>query len=119
MDESSQHRKYIVGRLFVRPGHREAFVALLPDYMRYTLREPGCLFFEMAPSMLDPNVIVIAECFASPAAHSEHLKAEPFRKMWSAVNTMCDRGEFDNVFAGSVETDVATFDATSLQEPRY
>lgn len=102
-------RKYIVGWLNFPPGNREKFMALASAYAEACRAEPGCLFFEMNPSTSDPDVITIAECFASEAAHATHLSAENFQKFWPILRTLAKSGRFENIYAGRVVADEVDF----------
>mgnify|MGYP000872289150 CR=1 FL=1 len=51
--------------------------ALLPDHIRLTRAEPGCLLFEVVRSMADPVRFAVREIFASKAdfdAHQARIK---------------------------------------------
>jgi quinol monooxygenase YgiN len=45
----------------------------LPDHLRLTRAEPGCLSFEVTPTA-DPMVWKVEECFCSRAAFDAHQK---------------------------------------------
>lgn len=108
-DSTIETRKYIVGWLTFPPGNRDRFMALAPAYADACRAEPGCLFFEMNPSVSDPDVVTFAECFTSEAAHATHLAAENFQKFWPILGTLALSGRFENVFAGRVEEGAVEF----------
>ena len=41
-------------------------------FMSATRKEAGCIFFEMPPSPVDPDVVMVVECFRSEADHVFH-----------------------------------------------
>lgn len=47
--------------------------ALLPDHIRQTRAEPGCLTFEVIRSMADPVRFAVREIFATRADFDAHL----------------------------------------------
>ena len=104
-----ESRKYIVGWLTFPPGNRDRFMALVPAYVAACRAEPGCLFFEMNPSVSDPDVITLAECFTSEAAHQAHLTREAFQELWPKLAALAISGRFENVFAGRVADDAVQF----------
>jgi quinol monooxygenase YgiN len=108
-EHTTETRKYIVGWLTFPPGNRDRFMELAPAYVRACLAEPGCLFFEMNPSVTDPDVVTVAECFASETAHATHLAAENFKAFWPALAELAISGRFENVFAGRVAPDEVHF----------
>lgn len=46
--------------------------ALLPEHIRLTRAEPGCLVFEVVRSMSDPTRFAVREVFADRAAFDAH-----------------------------------------------
>ncbi len=107
----STARKYIIGWLHCWPGRRDAFMEIVKPYVAQCRREPDCLFFEMNPSVHDEDVITLAECFSSPAAHAAHLETEWCREMFARLPEFCLRGDFENIYDGRVEPDSDTFGA--------
>jgi len=66
----------------------------------------------MIPSVTDPDVVVVAEGFASGGANEEHLGTEAFRRFGDRLHELCLEGRFMNIFAHRVEPDRADFTAT-------
>jgi quinol monooxygenase YgiN len=108
-NSSSETRKYIVGWLTFPPGNRDRFMALVPDYVRACRAEPGCLFFDMNPSVSHPDVVIVSECFTSEAAHATHLAAATFQEFWPKLSALAISGRFENVFPGHVAEDFIQF----------
>jgi quinol monooxygenase YgiN len=108
-DPARETRKYIVGWLTFPAGNRDRFMALVPDYVRACRAEPGCIFFDMNPSVSDPDVILVAECFASEAAHATHLAGRTFLEFWPRLAALASSGRFENVFPGRVAEDSVQF----------
>lgn len=50
----------------------ERIAALLPEHVRLTRAEPGCLAFEVIRSMADPVRFAVREIFASRADFEAH-----------------------------------------------
>ncbi len=105
----TETRKYIIGWLTFPPGARAGFLGMARSYVAHCRAEPGCLFFEMTPSESDPNVVVIAECFADAQAHQTHLATPEFAAFWAELTRIGTEGRFENIFAGRVEPDRAAF----------
>jgi quinol monooxygenase YgiN len=104
-------RKFIIGWLTCRPGRRDELVALLPDYVAACRAEEGCVFFEMNPSIHDPDAVTLAECFTSGEAHEAHLQRETFRRFWAILPELCLEGRFENIYADHVDQDRTDFTA--------
>lgn len=65
---------HLQGRLICRSAEeRRAVLTHLPLHIRLTLREPGCLLFDLAQGE-DPMVWSVEEVFASYAAYETHQK---------------------------------------------
>ena len=84
---------------------------LIGPYVAECRSEEGCLFFEMNPSIHDPDVVTLAECFASGEAHDAHCRREAFLRFWDRLHDLCLEGRFENVYADRVEPDRADFTA--------
>ncbi|MBS0564519.1 MAG: antibiotic biosynthesis monooxygenase [Proteobacteria bacterium] len=57
--------------------------ALLPDHIRATRAEPGCLVFEVLRSMADPVRFAVREVFACRAdfdAHLQRIRQSPWAR---------------------------------------
>ena len=106
-------RKYIIGWLVCRPGKRDALMELVVPYVAACRREEGCVFFEMNPSVHEPDLVTLAECFASPEAHDTHCRTGRFREFWNRLPEFCTEGRFENVFPDHVSPDRADFDGMS------
>ncbi len=104
-----EERKFIIGWVTCRPGRRDDLVALLGPYVAACRAEDGCLFFDINPSIHDPDVVTVAECFASREAHDAHLGREPFLSFWDRLPEFCLSGRFENIFAEHVEPDAVDF----------
>lgn len=72
------------GRLIgTTPEHRRVVLAHLPAHIRDTVREPGCLFFDIAQTA-DPLIWTVSEGFATRAAFEAH-QARTRASDWGAA----------------------------------
>jgi quinol monooxygenase YgiN len=110
-DSMPDDRKFIIGWLTCRPGKRDELVALAGPYVAACRAEDGCLFFEMNPSIHEPDVVTVAECFSSAGAHEVHLRQETFQTLWRRLPDLCLSGRFENIFADQVKSDSVDFTA--------
>jgi quinol monooxygenase YgiN len=63
---------HLRGRLICAShAQARAVIMALPDHIRLTRAEPGCLSFDVTPSD-DPLIWQVAECFADRAAFDAH-----------------------------------------------
>ncbi|GKY87654.1 putative quinol monooxygenase [Sinisalibacter aestuarii] len=62
----------LTGHIDVPEPRRAAIAAALPEHIRLTRAEPGCLAFEVRPDPAMPGRYTVAELFASRAAFEAH-----------------------------------------------
>lgn len=60
------------GHVVVPAADLEAVKARLPDHIRLTLAEPGCLSFDVRPAPNDPGRYLVNEHFRDRAAFDAH-----------------------------------------------
>ena len=71
---------FITARFRVRPEHADAWVEVSRAFTEATRAEPGCLRFEWARSVDDPQVYLLTEAFRDGAAGGEHVQSAHFRQ---------------------------------------
>ncbi|WP_412073655.1 putative quinol monooxygenase [Tritonibacter mobilis] len=71
-DATPQGRLHLSGHLFCASAQERALVEqYLPEHIRLTRAEPGCLSFEVTQTD-DPSVWRVEECFTDRAAFDAH-----------------------------------------------
>jgi quinol monooxygenase YgiN len=98
-------RKFIVGRIRLRPGQSAAFMDYARRYMVLSRQDDGCLYFDMMPSAEDEDEIIFVECFRDEAAHEAHTKTAHFAEGGEVLQRMAQGVRVDNIFAREVKTD--------------
>ncbi|MGB8622268.1 MAG: putative quinol monooxygenase [Paracoccaceae bacterium] len=63
---------HLSGTLTCTPEDLDAVLAALPEHIRLSRAEPGCLSFEVAQSAADPCVLEVSESFRNRAAFEAH-----------------------------------------------
>ena len=71
---------FIVAKFPVKPEHADAWPEISREFTDKTNAEEGCLFFEWARSLEDPNEFVLVEAFRDDEAGGEHVRTEHFKK---------------------------------------
>ena len=100
-----------MGWLTARPGKRDEFMAISEPFIATTRREKGVVFFEFHPSLTDPDLILVVECYETPEAHDLHQSLPHFAPMWKEVQRLIAEARFENIFASKVDSDAVTFEA--------
>ena len=72
------------GHIDVPPHRRAAVAAALPEHVRLTRAEPGCLSFEVTPDPNIPGRYNVRESFRSRADFEAH-QARTRRSRWATV----------------------------------
>lgn len=70
--------RYTIGRIWTRPGQRDAYLEQSDFYTVMSRGEPGCLYYEQARTDGDLDAVVLVECWETAEAHAAHL-ARPER----------------------------------------
>ena len=109
-EQSETRKKFIMGWLTARPGKRDEFMAISEPYIETTLQEQGVIFFEFHPSLTDPDLVIVVECYETPEAQDLHHRTPHFVAMWSEVQRLIAEARFENIFAARVVTDAVKFE---------
>ncbi|WP_347349307.1 putative quinol monooxygenase [Nigerium sp.] len=78
----------IILKWHVKPQYADQFPQLVSEFTQACRAEPGCLWFEWARSVDDPNVYLGTEAYADAAAGKAHVESEHFKK------AMATQGEY-------------------------
>lgn len=84
-DDSPSQRIRLTGRLICADADQAGIVrAHLPEHIRLTRAEPGCLSFDVTPTA-DPLVWQVAELFTDRAAFDAHQTRTRASDWWRAT----------------------------------
>jgi quinol monooxygenase YgiN len=75
---------YVIAELRIRPEMAEKALAEARKAVAATIKEDGCLSYDMHQSVNDPSRLVVVERWASRDALSRHLET-PHLKAWRAA----------------------------------
>ncbi|MFJ6303279.1 putative quinol monooxygenase [Arthrobacter sp. KFRI-F3372] len=82
---------FITAKFPVKPEHADAWPEISREFTDKTSAEEGCLFFEWARSLADPNTYVLIEAFRDDEAGGEHVKSYHFKKATAELPTYLAR----------------------------
>ncbi|WP_045730230.1 putative quinol monooxygenase [Pseudarthrobacter chlorophenolicus] len=71
---------FITAKFPVKPEHADAWPEISRDFTEKINAEEGCLFFEWARSLADPNTYVLIEAFRDDEAGGAHVQSEHFKR---------------------------------------
>jgi quinol monooxygenase YgiN len=101
-------RKFIIGRMRVKPGTRDELLAAAKPFIQQTRAEPGCVFFEMAVSASDPDGVLVAEEFKDAAAHDFHDKSAHMDVFRAVLGRLLVETQFEFIYSDKVDTNGGT-----------
>jgi quinol monooxygenase YgiN len=79
---------YVVATLHIKEGTRDTFIAGARDMIAATVKEDGCLFYDLHQSVTEPNRFVFVERWTSREALGEHFKV-PHMLTWRGISGPC------------------------------
>jgi quinol monooxygenase YgiN len=74
--------------LDIVPSERDKFLAAIAEDAAATIKEPGCLQFDVLVLADDPNHLFLYEVYQSEAAFRAHRETENFKKYASTTASM-------------------------------
>ncbi len=69
----------ITVRFPVKPEYADTFVSELAESTQAVRNEPGCLWYDWARGIDDPNEFFLTEAYRDAAAGAEHVNSTHFR----------------------------------------
>lgn len=96
---------YVVATTKVKPEHRDAYVAGARACIAETLKENGCISYELHASISDPDTFVFVERWRGRDELNAHARS-PHVKTWRAVSAPCKASPtvIEIISDGKVET---------------
>lgn len=77
---------YVIAELRVKPGTGGKAIAAARLSVAETVKENGCISYDMHQSVTDPERLVLVERWESPEALKRHMETPHF-KAWRAAST--------------------------------
>jgi autoinducer 2-degrading protein len=75
----------VLGTIKVKPEHLTTFVEHVRAHAENSVREPGCVRFEVLQDRQDPHTICLFEVFRSESDLDAHRKQE-YYKRWMEIS---------------------------------
>lgn len=70
---------FITAQFPIKPQHADKWPEISRSFTEATRAEDGCLWFEWARSLEDPNLYVLVEAFRDDEAGAQHVGSAHFR----------------------------------------
>ena len=75
---------YVIAELRVKPGTADKAIAAASACVAATVKEEGCISYDMHRSVTDPSRLVLVERWDTPEALKRHMETAHF-KAWRAA----------------------------------
>jgi quinol monooxygenase YgiN len=94
--------RYVIGRVKLKPGMRDAFTALAAPYIATSRAEAGCVYYDQAAVHGSADDSIIIECWQTPEAHAAHVAAPHFRAFGPVFEKHVLQAKFEEMDVGDV-----------------
>ena len=81
---------YVVARFRAREGQERNLTQVLTRLVEPTLREPGCVQYDLVQGAEDPRDICIIEHWVDEASLQRHVSAEALRRIVGEARALTD-----------------------------
>jgi autoinducer 2-degrading protein len=72
---------YLFAKWKIREGHLERVLSFMPELAARSSAEEGCIFYQVHQGRLEPNTLMLYECYRDEAALDAHRSSEHFQKI--------------------------------------
>ena len=84
----------ILGIIKVKPEHLQEFVAEVRQHAQRSVREPGCLRFDVLQDQADPHTICLYEVFRDESDLDSHRRQDYYRRWMAASRDWRDHAAY-------------------------
>ena len=71
---------YVLAKFTIRPEHRAEYLAAARSVVAETVKEPDCVYYDVAGSITDPNCYTFIEHWPTREALSKHFETAHLKK---------------------------------------
>jgi quinol monooxygenase YgiN len=76
---------FITAKFRIKPDDADRWPEIIREFTEGTRSEPGCLWFDWARGVDDPNEYVLVEAFRDDEAAGAHVRSAHFRQAQKTV----------------------------------
>ena len=87
----------VVAKSFAKPDKLDKILKLSAEMVEKTVKEEGCIKYELFQDIKAPEVLVIVEEWESEEALSRHMASEHFRRIVPQLNELREKASEVNV----------------------
>ncbi|HNR03246.1 MAG TPA: putative quinol monooxygenase [Bacillota bacterium] len=87
----------VVAKSFAKPDKLDKILKLSAEMVEKTVKEEGCIKYELFQDIKAPEVLVIVEEWESEEALSRHMASEHFRRIVPQLNELREKASEVNI----------------------
>lgn len=87
----------VVAKSLAKADRLDTILELSAELVEKTVKEEGCIKYELFQDMKNPNIIIIIEEWESEEALSRHMASEHFKRIVPQLNEMREKASEINV----------------------
>ena len=87
----------VVAKSFAKPDKLDKILKLSAEMVEKTVKEEGCIKYELFQDIKAPEVLVIIEEWESEEALSRHMASEHFRRIVPQLNELREKASEVNI----------------------
>ncbi len=87
----------VVAKSFAKPDKLDKILKLSAEMVEKTVKEEGCIKYELFQDIKAPEVLVIVEEWESEEALSRHMASEHFKRIVPQLNELREKASEVNI----------------------
>lgn len=87
----------VVAKSYVKSGKLDEMLELTQEMVEKTVREHGCIKYELCQDVNAPNTLVILEAWESEDALNTHMASEHFKRIVPLMNALREKPSEVNI----------------------
>ncbi len=81
----------VVAKSFAEEGKVDRILELSKEMVEKTVKEDGCIKYELFQDMKDPKILIIIEEWEDEEALNKHMASEHFRRIIPQLNELREK----------------------------
>jgi len=87
----------VIAKSYAKSEHLDQLLRLSEEMVRETVKEQGCISYELFQDVKEPNVLVILEEWADEQALEKHMGSEHFTRIIPQMNELREKPSEVNI----------------------
>lgn len=87
----------VVAKSFVKDGNIQEVLVLVKELVEKTVKEEGCIKYEMYQDQKDTKIMIMIEEWESEEALNKHIASEHFKRIVPKMNALREKASEMNI----------------------